>query len=88
MPIRSMRSQKDALVLGIIELFKCFRLSPEQAYKVLDETREFIAKSVEKQTDNSECQAREAVLTISFSPNSLVEISSQVNTKTTPIIRD
>ncbi|WP_445634521.1 hypothetical protein NSTC745_06344 [Nostoc sp. DSM 114161] len=86
--IKQMRTQKDALVLGIIELFKCFRLSPEQAYKVLDEVRESIAKSVEKQTDNSECQAREAILTISFSPNSLVEVLSQVSTKATPLIRD
>ncbi|MEH1777147.1 hypothetical protein [Nostoc sp.] len=86
--IKPMRTQKDALVLGIIELFKCFRLSPGQAYKVLDEARDAIAKSVEKETDNSECIAREAVLTISFSPNSLAEVSSQVNTKTTPIIRE
>jgi hypothetical protein len=86
--MKPLRTQKDALVLGIIELFKCFRLSPEQAYKVLDDVRDAIAKSVEQKTDNSECIAREAVLRISFSPNSLVEVSSQVNTKATPILRD
>lgn len=86
--IKPMRTQKDALVLGVIELFKCFRLSPEQAYQVLDEARDAITKSVEQKTDNSECIAREAVLTISFSPNSLVEVSSQVDTKATPILRE
>ncbi|QLE47870.1 hypothetical protein FD724_07490 [Nostoc sp. C057] len=86
--IKPMRTQKDALVLGVIELFKCFRLSPEQAYQVLDDARDAIALAVEQKTDNSECIAREAVLTISFSPNSLVEVSSQVDTKATPILRD
>ncbi|MFN6572405.1 hypothetical protein [Dendronalium sp. ChiSLP03b] len=80
---------KNALILAIIELFKCFRVNPNQAIEILEQVRNSLpAPSQEDIDDTANAAEKEVILTISLSPMSLIGVRSQATTTVKPVIQD
>ncbi|MBN3875205.1 hypothetical protein [Nostoc sp. JL23] len=77
---------KKALILGIIEVFKAFRLNPTQAHAVIDEVKQLLNSPSIEDTDKTRNIGQEVILRISVKPNELIEVESEVTTKIFPVV--
>lgn len=77
---------KKALILGIIEVFKSFRLNPTQAHAVIDEVKQLLNSPSAEDIDDTVNTGKEVILRISVQPNELLEVQSEVITKILPIV--
>ncbi|MEH2384906.1 MAG: hypothetical protein V7K14_03745 [Nostoc sp.] len=76
---------KKALILGIIEVFRAFRLNPTQAHSVIDEVKQLLEKPSAEDVDNTEVTRKEVLLRILVQPDTLIEVESEVATRVVPV---
>jgi ribosomal protein S8E len=84
--LTSHQNAKKALILGIIEVFRAFRLNPTQAHSVIDEIRQLLENPSAEDVDNTEVVGKEVILRIVVEPNALIEVGSEVTTRVVPVI--
>ncbi|WP_375496494.1 hypothetical protein [uncultured Nostoc sp.] len=77
---------KNALILGIIEVFRAFRLNPTQAHSVIDEVKQLLENPSAEDVDNTEVTGKEVLLRIFVQPDGLMEVGSEVATRVVPIV--
>jgi hypothetical protein len=80
------QNAKNALIIGIVEMFRAFRLNPTQAHSVIDEVKQLLEKPSAEDVDITEVIGKEVILRIFVEPSAFIEVGSEVTTRVVPII--